>query len=315
MHEAYVSVPRFAAPAARRFAGRWFVLIAYAASSLLLAAAPPGGKSGAGRITVTTQPAGAAIFIDGQASGKTPTEIEGLGPGRYLQRAEIDGYRAGEAVVEISSSQSAPSVVLELISNSAPRRVEPAPVVAPRPATSVPAPPSTPLPVTIPRPATPAPIAVATPRATPAPAPIPPPTPATDAAGDSDENILRLVAAHLKTISDGDIDAFLRLCASKVDLYDEGMQTRESIRRSRQKLKERWPVYEISNVRTVAVRAVDQPGVKRAAVTYDWNVSNPRTGKKASGTASDLLDFKQIDGQWLLVKARQNVDRKKKSSE
>ena len=122
-----------------------------------------------------------------------------------------------------------------------------------------------------------------------------------------------LVNAHLKSISDGDIDAYLRLCAPKVDLYDEGMQSKESIRKSRQKLKDRWPVYEIVNVRDVAVRETAQPDIKRAAVTYDWHVSNPKTGKKASGTASDLLDFKQIDGKWLMVKARQNVDRKSKS--
>ncbi|MGB8170873.1 MAG: hypothetical protein WCF18_25435, partial [Chthoniobacteraceae bacterium] len=128
--------------------------------------------------------------------------------------------------------------------------------------------------------------------------------------GDADALIFDRVAAHLKSISSGDIDTYLRLCAAKVDLYDEGMQSRDAIRKSRQKLKERWPVYEITNVRDVAVRATDKPDVKRASVTYDWNVSNPKTGKRASGTANDLLDFKQIGGEWLIVKARQNVDRK-----
>jgi hypothetical protein len=300
MHAAIVSIPRFAEKFVRALAA--LVL----SGSLLVAA--PAGKAGAGRISIATQPPGATIYVDGQASGKAPAEIEGLGPGRYFVRAELDGYRAGEAVVEISSSQNAPSLALELISNSAPRRVEAAPVATPRPATPVP------VPVATPAPATPAPVAAAPPRATPAPAPVlPPVVPAPEAAGDSDDTILRLVAAHLKTISDGDIDAYLNLCAPKVDLYDEGMQSKDSIRHSRQKLKERWPVYEITNVRDVAVRPADQPGVKRAAVTYDWNVSNPKTGKRASGTASDLLDFKQTGGQWLIVKARQNVDRKKKS--
>jgi hypothetical protein len=300
MHAATVPVPPFAEPTARRAAGVWLAPIAIAFSFSL------GGAAEAGKITVTTQPAGATIYIDGQASGKAPAQIEGLGPGRYFVRVELDGYRAGEAVVEVSSGQNAPALTLNLLSNSIPHPAEPlpAPAATPRSAPPAPQPVSTPVPV-------------APPRATPAPTPAPPPVApavAPDAATDSDEAILTLVNAQLKAITDGDIDAYLRLCAAKVDLYDEGVQSREAIRRSRQKLKERWPVYEISNIRDLAVRAAEQPGVKRAAVTYDWNVSNPKTGKKASGTASDLLDFKQIDGQWLIVKARQNVDRKKKSS-
>lgn len=303
MHEATASVRQFAEQVVRLFVGKSVLLASVFVSGSLFAAAPPGARPGTGRISVTTQPTGAAIYLDGQASGKAPAEIEGLGPGRYFVRAELDGYRAGEAVVEVSSSQNHPSVALELISVNAPRRVEPAPVATPRPATPAPIvrePMATPAPAP--------PVAVAPPRATPAPAPVSPPS---DVPGDADETIRGLVATHLKAISDGDIDAYLRLCATKVDLYDEGMQTREAIRRSRQKLKERWPVYEISNVRDVGVRAADQSGVKRAAVTYDWHVSNPKTGKKASGTASDLLDFKQVGGEWLIVKARQNVDRKK----
>ena len=307
MHEAPVPVPRSAGQIVRTFVAGFSILLGFACS----VAAAPAGRSGPGRISVTTQPPGASIYLDGQASGKTPKEIEGLGPGRYFVRAELDGYRPGEAVVEISSSQSAQTVVLELISNNAarPAAPAPAPMAEPRPAIPAPAPP-----VATPAPAPP--VAVLPPRATPAPVPAPAPLePAPAADGDADETIRALVAQHLKSIAGGDIDTYLRLCASKVDLYDEGMQSRESIRRSRQKLKERWPDYEISNVREVTIRSLDQSGVKRAAVTYDWNVSNPKTGKKASGTANDSLDFKQIGGQWLLVKARQNVDRKKSSGQ
>jgi len=84
------------------------------------------------------------------------------------------------------------------------------------------------------------------------------------------------------------------------------------IRKSRQKLKDRWPTYEITKVRDLSVRATEKPDVRRAAVTYDWSVSNAKTGKSASGTACDLLDFKQTGGGWQIVKARQNVERKKR---
>lgn len=311
MHAASFSAPRFAGKFVRTIVVGWGIFVALAPSGSRVMAASAEGRSGPGRISVTTQPPGAVIYVDGQASGKSPKEIEGLRPGRYFVRAELDGYRPAEAVVEISSSEGAQSIAFQLTSSSAAR---PAPVAETRPVAPAPAPPTPVAPV---RMATPIPapsVAAATPLATPTPRPAavaPAPSEAPAPATDSDETIRGLVAAHLKSISDGDIDAYLRLCAAKVDLYDEGMQSRESIRRSRQKLKERWPVYEISNIRDVVVRGTDQSEVKRAAVTYDWNVSNPKTGKKASGTANDLLDFKQIAGQWQMVKARQNVDRKK----
>lgn len=298
------------------------MFVAVAWSHTIQAAPPPGARAGSGKISVTTQPPGATVFVDGHPSGKAPTAVEGLGPGRYFVRTELDGYRPVDSVVELSSSQNSQSLSLELISINAPRPVEPAPtVVAVKPAPPAPVPvrvatpaPATPAPVRASTPPPATPVAVAPPRATPVPvpAPIPPPV-SPETPGDADQAILELVAAHLKSISDGDVDAYVRLCAAKVDFYDEGMQSRDTIRRTRQKLKERWPVYEITNVRDVAVRAGDKPEVKRAAVTYDWHVSNLKTGKKAAGTASDLLDFKQTDGQWLIVKARQNVERKKSS--
>lgn len=309
MQEASDSAFRFTISALRACVPGAVALFVFAFTGAVSEAAPSEGRTGTGRISVSTLPAGATIYVDGHPSGKAPAQVEGLGPGRYFVRAELEGYRAGEAVVEVSSSQANQTLTIELISNSALQPVPAAPVAAVKPATPVPA---TPAPVRV---ATPAPVVPEPPRAPVAsvPAPIPPPIAAT--AANTDEVIFDLLAAHLKSISDGDVDAYLRLCAAKVDLYDEGLQSRESIRRSRQKLKERWPIYEITNVRDIAVRPTDRADVKRAAVTYDWNVSNPKTGKKASGTASDLLDFKETDGKWLIVKARQNVERKKSSGQ
>src|SRR5207244_3295211 len=98
-------------------------------------------------------------------------------------------------------------------------------------------------------------------RATPAPSAATPVSAPAAPAEDEDETIRRLVAAHLKAIADGDIATYLRLCAPKVDLYDEGLQSHDSIRKTRQKLKERWPVYEISNVRDLSVRTTEKPDV------------------------------------------------------
>jgi ketosteroid isomerase-like protein len=304
-------------------AGRpWQVCAAVLVAAVFWALPGEAMAAGGGRISVATQPPGAAVYVDGQLSGKTPAGIENLAPGRYFLRLELDGFRPADLVVELSSGQNYQTDPVELISNSAPARrpelvAAPVAVSRPAPATPVPAPPAPATPV--PR----APVAAAPAPATPNPAPpMPPPTTPppravevtapTPTAGGEDEAIQALVAAHLKSISDGDIDAYLRLCAPKVDLYDEGVQSQDTIRRSRQKLKERWPIYKITNVRDLSVHAADKSDVRRATVTYDWDVSNPKTGKTASGTARDLLDFKQTGGHWLIVKARQNVERRKK---
>lgn len=270
-------------------------------------------KSGSGKITVATQPPGATIYVDGQPSGKTPGTVEELGPGRYFVRVELDGFHPEEMVVELSNGQAFQAPPIDLTSKTTPRRIAPTAAAPAPPVVPPSAPPvalATPAPAPVPR-ATPVP-AAPVPVAAPAPAPPPPaaPAPAAVATGE-EETIQKLVTAHLKSIADGDIATYLRLCASKVDLYDEGVQGHDSIRKSRQKLKDRWPSYEIANVRDLSIRATDKPDTRRASVTYDWNVSNPKTGKQAKGTASDSIDFKKVGGEWLIVKMRQNVDRSK----
>ena len=288
-------------PVCLRLVVPWFLGGVLIAAALVLArpvatfAAPPqGGKGGSSRLALTTQPAGATIFVDGHPSGKTPGEVDGLGPGRYFVRLELEGYRPAELVVELSAGQRFQPALIELISNS-----------APHPPVAVAPPPPPPLKVV----ATPAPV-----RATPPPAATPAPAAAAPAApADEEQSIRSLVNSYLQSIAASDISAYLRLCAPKVDYYDEGMQSHDGIRKIRQKQKDRWPAYEIANVREVSIRTTDKPGVRRASVTYDWSVSNSATGRKASGTASDLIDIRQTGGQWLIVKTRQNVDRKNRN--
>ncbi|MGB8168477.1 MAG: PEGA domain-containing protein, partial [Chthoniobacteraceae bacterium] len=121
MQEVSGSASRFTISALRLCSFGW---LAVALVGTVFSAAPPGAKFGTGKIAVSTQPAGAAIYVDGHPYGKAPAQVEGLGPGRYFIRAELDGYRPAEAVVEMPSSQGSQSVSLELLSNSAPRRAE-----------------------------------------------------------------------------------------------------------------------------------------------------------------------------------------------
>ncbi len=294
-------------------------------------------SAAAGRIVVQTVPAGATVYLDGQPNGKSPAAIEGLAPGRYFVRVELTGYRPVDLLVDLASGQKYQSPTLELVSESAPAAPaaaappRPAPTATPSPAPSavndrpleaggfpssagsvVPVPPAalvratpppavaaTPIPVAV----VPAPPAVAS-AAPPAPAPAAgePPTPA-------DAAVQTAVNDYLNAIADGDVDGYVQLCAPAVEFYEDGTKTPAAIRKIRQQFKERWPVYKIENVRDGKIGAGDKPGVKRASVTYDWSVSNPKTGKKSSGTATDLLDFREMKGKWLLVRARQAVDR------
>lgn len=272
----------------------------------LHAGPPPGARPGTGKIGVTTQPAGAQVFLDGHPSGKAPTVVDGLGSGRYFLRVELQGYRPVESVIDLGNGENFQMPPIALTSNSAP-----APVAAPPPPPAPVVPRATPIPVATPAPA---PRATPVPVATPAPVPRAAPAPIPQASAEvEDDTIRELVAVHLQTIAEGDVTGFLRLLAPKVDLYDEGPRSQDTIRKARQKLKERWPNYVIANVRDLSVGPGDKPDVRRAKVTYDWNVSNPATGKKANGTANDIIDFKKTDGRWLIVKTRQNVDRKGRS--
>jgi hypothetical protein len=269
---------------------------------------------GAGRIAVQTVPAGATVYVDGQPSGKSPAAVEGLAPGRYFVRVELDGFRAAELVVELAAGQRYQSPAIELVSSSAPAprlsetTVAPASPGLPAPVSKTPSTPVSP----------PAAIAAIAARATPAPVAPPAPVTAPETApaapsaegGSSEETAVKsTVNDYLTAIADGNIGAYVELCAPSVEFYEDGTKTPAAIRKVRQQFKDRWPVYEIENVRDLSVKAADRPGTKRASVTYDWKVSNPKTGKKASGTATDQLDFREIKGKWLIVRARQVVDR------
>ncbi len=70
--------------------------------------APP--PPGTGRLAVTSTPPGAAIVLDGQATGRTtPGTLESLAPGTYQVRVELAGYAALPAArdIDIAAGQTA----------------------------------------------------------------------------------------------------------------------------------------------------------------------------------------------------------------
>jgi tetratricopeptide (TPR) repeat protein len=63
-------------------------------------------KAKTGGVTVTSQPEGVDVFVDGRPSGQTPAVLELL-PGRHLIRATKPGYTPAGAAVEVKSGESA----------------------------------------------------------------------------------------------------------------------------------------------------------------------------------------------------------------
>ena len=60
-------------------------------------------------LAITSEPSGATVKLNGQARGSTPLEIEGLRPGTYTLRLDIDGHDAWEGDVVVTK-ESAPPV-------------------------------------------------------------------------------------------------------------------------------------------------------------------------------------------------------------
>ena len=57
-------------------------------------------KFNRGQLNITTAPPGAAVFINDEDSGKTPTEIK-LKQGQYELRITNDGYRTVKQIIKI----------------------------------------------------------------------------------------------------------------------------------------------------------------------------------------------------------------------
>jgi len=70
------------------------------ASAAGTSAAPPAGT---GSFTVTTTPAGAAVYIDGDFRGLSPLVVSGLSPGSHTVVLKLEGYQDLSAPVTITA--------------------------------------------------------------------------------------------------------------------------------------------------------------------------------------------------------------------
>ena len=239
-----------------------------------------------GSIYVNTLPAGATVFLDGESKRLTPMRLENVPLRSTLLALEKDGYVRKEMMINAGPGGLRQPPLIEL---------DRKPIEPPR---------ATPPPVELPR-STPPPPTPSTPRPSATPLPSPPIIefpPATTLDADTPEAVVKTYVQALMTV---DPAAYLELCAPRVDFFDGGMQTHDRIRRDRQKLAERWPVYRVKNLRDISVGDAGKPETKRVAFTYDWEVSNPAKKLERSGTAHDILDLHKTGGRWLITKMRQ----------
>ena len=66
-----------------------FVVLALASAAVLAADEQPAVRP---RVTVSSQPSGATVSVDGMDRGVTPLVIYDLGPGRHHLRYRLAGY-------------------------------------------------------------------------------------------------------------------------------------------------------------------------------------------------------------------------------
>lgn len=64
-----------------------------------------------GTVTVSTIPAGAAVFLDGVEKGKTPATISGVAPGSHTVKLTLTGYLDDAAAITVSAGQVSPVTV------------------------------------------------------------------------------------------------------------------------------------------------------------------------------------------------------------
>ncbi|MHB2015860.1 MAG: PEGA domain-containing protein [Candidatus Xenobia bacterium] len=79
---------------------RWRLAAALLAGIFLLAYHPPSGA----RVTVTSTPPGAAVVIDGEARGNTPTEVQ-LDSGAHQLVVEYQGKPVAQRQLTLSDGE------------------------------------------------------------------------------------------------------------------------------------------------------------------------------------------------------------------
>jgi hypothetical protein len=75
-------------------------------ATLAMAAFLVAGAETPGALSVATDPAGAAVYVDGQFVGRTPIDVKALQPGDHRVRLVKDGYLENGRVVNVASGKT-----------------------------------------------------------------------------------------------------------------------------------------------------------------------------------------------------------------
>ncbi len=67
-----------------------------------------------GRLSITTEPAGAKVFLQGEEKGVTPLELSDLPVGKYALKLQMDGFKDVDKEVEVTAENSAASLPVTL---------------------------------------------------------------------------------------------------------------------------------------------------------------------------------------------------------
>lgn len=84
----------------------------------LRAEEPKPGTAAPGRLSIATEPAGAAVYVDGRAAGMTPLQIRSLHAGEHRVRVLKAGYLENARVVTIAPGRETPVTVKLTKSNA-----------------------------------------------------------------------------------------------------------------------------------------------------------------------------------------------------
>jgi len=75
-------------------------------ASAALAAALLAGAEPPGTLSVASEPAGAAVYVDGQFAGHTPLDVKNLAPGDHRVRLVKDGFLENGRIVNVAAGKT-----------------------------------------------------------------------------------------------------------------------------------------------------------------------------------------------------------------
>ncbi|MFK7991755.1 MAG: protein kinase [Sandaracinaceae bacterium] len=85
--------------------GRWVLLLALVAVGLTALGWTLASRTSSGVVRIDSDPPGAAVFVDGQARGRTPALLETVPEGQHEVRLEQDGFEPFEAPFRLSGDR------------------------------------------------------------------------------------------------------------------------------------------------------------------------------------------------------------------